>query len=167
MGALKMREVGVITLDTGTSSQTTELDAIDLSGAHYLKLDLKLTKADTGAGDLLNIHFQETSDRVTWNDRMRSPDFAGTLSPSATAPETWQQTLSAIQTLTAAEASYEPTGSAGATALSKDKVHHGPLLPPVRSSSGLQSAHRVFFEVTSATAADYEGTLRVLAWFPV
>lgn len=158
-----MRRVATITLDTGTSSVTTELDPIDLSGARFLLLDLKLTKADTGSGDLLNIHFQETSDRVTWNDRMRSPDFAGTLSPSATAPETWKQTLSAIQTLTAAEASYEPTGSAGATALAKDKVHNGPLLRPVKSSSGLQAAHRVFFEVTSATAADFEGTLIVWA----
>ena len=159
----RVRELQTITFDTGTSSVTTELDAIDLSGVQALILILNLTKADTGAGDILDIKFQETGDRVTWNTRARFPNFIGTLSPSATAPETYRMTINTRQDLSVGEEAYEPDGSAGATALTADQVIHGPLLSPVRSSTGKATAHRVVFTVTNATAADFEGIFSICA----
>lgn len=167
MTSKKLRRVFRYDFDTGVSTVTQQLDPIDLSGALSLVFDLKLTKADTDAGDILDVTFQETTDRVTWNNRLRFPNFLGDLSPSAGAPETYKMTLSCTRPLTVGEEAYEPTGSASATALAVDEVIHGPLLSPFRDSAGKQTAHRVVFTVTDAGAAnaDFEGNLTIWAEF--
>ena len=167
MGGHKLFKVFDQDFDTGTSSVTYELDPIDLSSALFCVITVILTKADTGAGDILDVSFQETEDRVTWNRRARFPNLIGTLTASATAPEKYQQTISSKQDLTTSEESYEPDGSAGATALAADTVIHGPLRRPVRGSTGKLTAHRVVLTVTNATAADFEGVLTVHAAFPL
>lgn len=167
MGGHKLYKVFDQDFDTGTSSVTYELDPIDLSTALFCVITVILTKADTGAGDILDISFQETEERVTWNRRARFPNFIGTLSPSSTAPEKYQLTISAKQVLQMSEEAYEPDGSAGATALAVDSVIHGPLRRPVRGSTGKLTAHRVVLTVTNATAADFEGTITVHCAFPL
>jgi hypothetical protein len=149
--------------DTGTSSVTYELPPLDLSMARAVIVHITLTKADTGAGDILDVKFQDRVDELTWNTRARMPLFLGTLSPSSTAPETYQQTIVGKHQLTTGEESHEPTGSAGATELAVDSVAHGPLKKFLRTSSGRKTAHRVVLVVTNGTAADFEGTIRVYA----
>ena len=85
---------------TGGSAITSELyPYLDLSALKAIVVVVSLTAAAEDAGDILDVALQETLDGVTWNDRCRFPQLLGNLSPSASAPETYQQTILALEDL--------------------------------------------------------------------
>lgn len=157
------------TLDTGTGSKTggsaitSELyPYLDLSALTALVVVVSLSEAAEDAGDILDVALQETLDGVTWNDRCRFPQLLGSLSPSASAPETYQQTILALEDLTAADYSFEPSGSAGGTRLVAGATRNGPFAPRRRTETGPAAAYRLYIEVTdSDDDGGFTGTITV------
>jgi hypothetical protein len=136
----------------GTTSQTDPLPLLDLSRVSALRFLFRITKADTDAGDTLEIRFQEKQDGTLdlWDTRLRSPTFLGTLSPSATAPEDYVMVLPCKQAMTAAETSFEPFTSAGAAEMAANSVRGGPLLGKYRPTNGMEPRHRLLLNVVDA-----------------
>ena len=151
----------------GGSDATTVLAALDLSRCQSLRGELTITKADTDAGDILDVKVQSLCrDGITWNTRMRFPEILGTLTASAADPTTYILNLVNRVPLETTEESYEATESAGAGAeIAKGSVKNGPFPAKIRSSLGLLPGWRVVVDVTDAgtTNADFEGTLFLIA----
>lgn len=164
------------TLATGAGSQTINVNCEhDLSRARAVILDIELTAADTDAGDTLNIRFQESlNGGTTWNTRARSIQFLGTLSPSASAPETYRLVMAADPPLITTDAAYEPGGSAGATEILAEAVVNGPFARINRPAAGSppgttarNPAHRINIAVVDADSdGNFAGTLRLLVDTP-
>lgn len=140
---------------TGAGTTITYLDLYDLSRSFENKSELILTTANTGAGDELDVKFQETSDGVQWNTRMRHTAMLGTLSPSSTAPESEILTILSLGPLPTTDQIREPTGSAGATELTAPGVIHGYLTGRMPDRT---PAYRVVMTVTETTSASFAGT---------
>jgi hypothetical protein len=138
----------------GSATQTDPFPLIDLSRASHLRFLFRLTKADTFLDDTMDIRFQERSDGTAadWDTRLRTPTYNGTMSPSAAAPTDYYMALPCKQAMTAAELSYEPTGSAGATEIAANSVRGGPLLGKYRPTNGLEARHRMKLDVTDDAA---------------
>lgn len=150
------------TLNTGAGTQsiTQAFDKFDLSYARAIVGKLTLTKADTDAGDLLDVYFEERTNTLTWNQRGRFEQVIGTASPTTSAPEERTIVISADVNLDTTEESYEDTGSLGGTSLSAGTVRNGPFMGKLYSGGAPVATHRVRIEVTDANAnADFEGTI--------
>lgn len=121
------RNIFSYTLASGAGSQTI-LSTIDhdLSRAEALRLRLNLTAAATDAGDTLNIRLQEYNGFV-WNTRARFPQYLGTATVSASAPESYEMTIPAQESISNSDKGYEPSGSAGATEILAGQVIPGPF----------------------------------------
>ena len=80
-----------IPVDTGAASgsktQTTNLDKLDLSRCKVIDVHVSLTTADTAALDTFDIFFDETHDGVTFDERLHSHQFTGDMTATAAAPE--------------------------------------------------------------------------------
>lgn len=157
------------TLDTGAGNQviTSNLNPGDYSQFDAIRLTARLTKADSDAGDSLDIRLQDCWDgdqaTPTWNDRIRLAAFTGDLSPSASAPEVQQGVIQKFGSLASTEEVSEPTGSAGASALTAATVVNGPFPGKVRSVLGPQPTWRLRIEVSgdADADADFEGVVEV------
>jgi hypothetical protein len=156
--------MGPRSFDTGASGQTVTLtyDPIDLTGMRSIVGYLNVTKADTDAVDTLDGVFQFTRDGSIWHSVAAWPQITGDMSPSSTAPEVRQFIAQNVPTeLTGA--SYEPTGSTGATALIAGSVRNQPFPGKIYSGGLWISAMRVVLTVVDADAdADFEGD--VVLW---
>ena len=152
------------TIGPGAATDLAELNEIDMSSFDCLEMWVKLTTADTDAGDELDVRLQCTTDRVVWHTRARSAAFLGSLSPSSTAPE--YQVLRICQTvdLSANEEVYEPDGSASATAVAVGQVVNGPFPGKYRDATlqKLMPNWRVRAALTDANSnASFVGTVEV------
>lgn len=150
-----------------TSTTTTNFDPVDFSGCKNISFRLELTTAATDAGDTLNTKVQCTWDKqTTWDDRARLPQYLGTATVSATAPETEELTVSRDAPLMGTEEVVEPSGSAGGTAASASTVRNGPFPPKQRNSTGLLANWRMVQTVVDAGSANahFAGNLRVTYW---
>jgi hypothetical protein len=164
--ALHTAKLFEYTLNTGVGTQTiTEtFDKFDLSRARAVIGKLTLTKADTDAGDLLDVYFEERTNTLTWNQRARFEQVLGSGSPTATDPEERTIVVSADVNLDTTEESYEDTGSLGGTALSAGTVRNGPFAGKLYSSGAPVATHRMRVVVTDAdNDADFEGTVAFYA----
>lgn len=163
--------IGPITFDTGAGGQTitTELPLLNLGRAETIALVLKVTKADTDANDTLDVYFDETFDRVTWDNRGRFQQITGDMSPSATAPEVRKLVISSRIALDATEESYETSGSAGGSDLAAGTVRNGPFAPIFRNTAGIAASHRLRFVVADPTGsnADFEGSVTLSITSPM
>jgi len=155
-----------VAFDTGPTSRTitTPLPPWDISGRLELQCILSVTKADTDAGDTLDVRVQFLlADGLTWNTVARFPAILGSDTPSATAPETRVLTVSNIP-LETTDVAYEPDGSAGGTVITADSVRNGPFPRKYRTSDGWQPSIRLQFAVTDADAdGDFEGQVLLMA----
>lgn len=150
-----------------SATQTDTLPLVDLSRCSHLRFMFRITVADTDAGDLLDIRFQEVAFGTVpgWDTRLRSPTFLGTLSPSASAPEDYYMILPCDTPLTGTDMSYEPTGSAGATDIVANSVRSGPLLGKYRPTNGLEARHRLKLDTTDAGAnSNATWTVQCVVW---
>lgn len=142
-------------LGTGTAEDTVEMPAFDWSRRQYLQMVVELEAAGVDAGDILEVYLEERAQDGKWNQRIRSEDFLGTLSPSASAPEVRRYTIVQDETLSGMEEAQEPTGSAGASSLTAGTVVNGPFPPRYRSAgAGTLTAWRVRFSQTNTSTAD-------------
>lgn len=162
-------DVVTYTLDTGAGTKQilVTLDAYNLSRCECLELIIKLTKADTAGGDTLDVYLEETVTRaVTWDQRVHSHQFIGTMSPSTTAPEVRRYRVQADTVLNTSDSAYETTGSAGSSDIAAGSVRHGPFAPPYNgTNNALTAVHRIRIEqVQGGVAADFEGTITLRAW---
>ena len=161
---LKSRKVFSYDFNTGAGAQTiTQEIELDLSLCKCLLVELKVTKADTDAGDTLDVELQDTTDRVAWHRRIRFTAVTGDLSPSATAPIYRRATINQVIDLAATEEVYTPDGSAGATALIAGTVINGPFPGKVASAGvGVLNSWRVSLTVVDADSdADFEGQVSI------
>lgn len=150
----------------GSATTTQNLDLIDLSRLKWIRLELEFTGVGTAdAGDTLDVSLQEASDDTTptWDTRAAFPQLTGAMTVSAAAPE-----KRVIQwwcmggPITATDASYEPSGSAGAAALAAGAFIPGPLKGKRYASGGQVARHRIAMTVSDADAdAQFTATLRV------
>jgi hypothetical protein len=164
-----------IAFDTGAAAgdlvQTTNLDPLDLSRCKCIDMFISLTTADAAADDLFDIVLDETFDGVTWNERMHSAQFAGSLTATTTAPETYSMRCSAHVNLDTTEEAGEPSGSAGGTALAAGTVRNGPFAPKRHNDEApwtLQPTHRLRY-VTDDDDDDarFAGTVTLVFHSPV
>lgn len=160
--------VAKYTLDTGPGSQTLLVPIdVDLSRGDEILIELELTKAQTDAGDTLDVRLQDCTSLTTaevWNTRARFAQFIGTVTVSAAAPEVRRLALQAYGTLPDTEEAYEPSGSAGAAEIAAGTVLNGPF-PGVRrlSAGGRKQSWRLKIDVVDADSdGDFEG--RITVW---
>lgn len=154
----------IVAFDTGVGSQTLnyELGQLNLGNADWMKATVKLTKADTDAGDTCDIYLQDRGPAGIWNDRIHFTQLLGTLSPTSNAPEVLEATLQQAGTLSDDEEESEPSGSAGASRLTAGTVRNGPF-PGQYYANGVRGASwRVQVVVVDAdNDADFEGSVFV------
>ncbi len=153
-------------LAVGTANTRTELPPIDLSAAEFIRMELVLTTAGTDAIDTLDVYLQEASDDVTptWDDRAHFRQYIGTVTVTAAAPEKQIIQFWCTGVITATDASYEPSGSAGASRLAAGAFIPGRMAGLRRTSLGRQPRHRISFEQVDADSdANFQGTLHV--WY--
>lgn len=141
-----------------TADTSTNFDPLDWSGSKNLLFRLELTAAGTGAGDLLDVYIESSSDgQITWDQRARFERFLGTATVSALAPEVREVTITQGPVLGGTEEMLEPTGSAGASGLLASTLQNRPF----PSKNGPNATWRARFDVTSATSPTFSGNLRV------
>lgn len=162
---------------SGAGTTYQSLNPVDLSHTKELLVEIKLTTANTDAGDTLEVTLQDCSDAtfavlptgsVGWNSRARSNTFLGTLSPSATTPEYYRMSVQQLVELSAIEESYEPTGSVGATEIAVGSVINGPFPATIRAASGLKEVTRIpnwrlRFVTAQTGTASFAGTVTIHA----
>ena len=160
---------------SGAGTTFQSLNAIDLSHARELFVEIKLTTTNTDAGDTLEVTLQDCSDATFavlptgtagWNSRARSNTFIGTLSASASAPEYYRMSIQQLVDLAATEESYEPTGSTGATEIAVGSVLNGPFPATIRAALGTAGVTRIpnwrlRFVTAQTNAASYIGTVTI------
>lgn len=150
-------------LAAGTAITNVELPAYDLSRARAVEMVVDLTGVGAAeAGDTLDIYLQEADDDVTptWDDRVHMPQFLGSMTVSAAAPERRIVTFACYSLVPTADASYEPSGSAGGSRLAAGGYIQRPLKGRRRTSLGSQARHRFRFEQADANAnAAFAGTV--------
>lgn len=162
---------------TGAVTTYQSLNAVDLSHARELLVEIKLTTANTDAGDTLEVTLQDCSDAtfavlptgtVGWNSRAKSTTFLGTLSPSVTTPEYYRMSVQQLVDLAATEESYEPSGSVGATDIAVGSVVNGPFPATIKAALGTKETTRISnwrlrFVTAQTNAASFIGTVVIHA----
>lgn len=165
--ALHTTKLFQYTFDTGTGTKTItqDLDKFDLSLAKALICRLFVTKADTDAGDILDVYIEERSNIVSWDPRGRFAQVLGDLSPSVSAPEELKLVISADVNLDTTEEAYEPSSPLGPALLLPGTVRNGPFAGKLYSGGLRVATHRVRLEVTEASTAnaDFEGNVTIEA----
>ena len=140
------------TLGPGSSTSFVSLNPVDLSHARELLVEIKVTTADTDAIDTLDVRLQDCSDitfaqlptgTAGWNDRARAQAFTGDMSPTTAAPEYYRLSVQQLVDIAATEEAYEPSGSAGASALTAGSVLNGPFPGTLRGALGVKEATRI------------------------
>lgn len=154
------------TLNVGPGSATSLIacDPLDYSKYHALTLRASLTTTDTDALDTCSLRLEVTADPVTpvWDTRVRLEDFTGTMSASATAPETLRGACRNSDYVSSVDSEYEETGSASATELTAGAVRHGPFYPPVHSGTVNLPTARIKCVLTDAdNDASFIGTVQL------
>jgi hypothetical protein len=140
------------TLGPGNSVSYVSLNPVDLSHARELLVEIKVTTANTDAGDSLDVRLQDCSDLLAaqnptavpgWNDRARSQPFTGDMSPTTTAPEYYRMSIQQLVDIAATEEAYEPSGSLGGSAIPVGSVINGPFPGTLRGRLGVKEATRI------------------------
>jgi hypothetical protein len=154
----------------GTKTEYENLDKFDLTRTKAIDIHVKLTTADTDAGDTFDIYLEETFDAVSWDERWRSHRFTGDMSPSATAPETREYILWGHTVTDVDDEIYESTGSAGGSSLAAGTVRHGPFAPKLPSTTAPfrgQVTHRLRYDTTDADSnARFTGVVTLVFHSP-
>ena len=161
-----------ISFDTGAGTQTITQNLptyLDLSSCTSILLQAVCTKADTDAGDLLDIFLDSRDKGGFWRERVHmgvlsaSATFIGSSSPTTTDPEIRDAYLQQYGTLTDSEESDEVSGSAGASSLAVGVVRNGGFPGQYQSAGVGGPSWRVRFVVTESgtSNADFEGTLYI------
>lgn len=153
-------------LAAGTANTNQNLEAYDLSRARAVEMVVDLTGVGAAeAGDTLDIYLQEADDDVTptWDDRIHMPQFIGSMTVSAAAPERRIVRFTCFgAAVSTSDSSYEPSGSAGAAHIAAGAWITGPLKGRRRTSLGSQARHRFRFEQVDANAnAAFAGTVNL------
>lgn len=155
-------------IGNGSGSLEVSLTEIDLSRAERIEMEVKLTKADVDAGDLLTIYLRGRFQAGVWDDRIASHQFTGDMSPTTANPETRRYSVAQETALTAAEEAAEPSGSTGASRLTAATVRNGPFPGKFRvkgAGGSTSNAWQLYFDQTNAGTvnADFEGTVYIYA----
>ncbi len=153
------------TLASGTANTRVDIEYLDLSHAKWIRLEVELTARGSGAdaADTLSIYLQESSDDATptWDDRARMLGFTADMTVSAAAPEKRFLEFWTDGIITAPDASYEPSGSAGASRLAAGAFLPGPLKGK-RRVQARAPRHRISYEVVDADSdSTFTGTTRI------
>lgn len=138
-----------------SASLDQNLDPYDLSRCPVLMSQLILTGEAVGAGDTLDVHFQETPDGIQWNSRMRHTLQLGNAGATPAAPRSEEIMLyTRGWPVASPDTVVTPSGSAGATPLPAGSVRHGVLLGrrPLRAPT-----YRVHFVVAGAGPPAFTG----------
>lgn len=145
--------IGAKSFDTGAASggQTITLtyDPIDLSCYSRMLGELKVTTADTDAGDTLDSVIQFTRDGSVWNSVAAWDQILGSMSPTEIRHVVLQQPTSEMAST---EQAYEPTGSGGATALVAGSVRNSPFPGKIYLNNLWIAAFRVVLTVVDANS---------------
>lgn len=148
---------------SGSKTQTTNLDPFDLSRTEVIDVWISLTTADTDAGDTFEVVFEETMDGVTWDERLHSHQFLGSMTASTTAPEVRRYRIYGHTVTDVPDEIYETSGSAGGGALAAGAVRHGPFVPKLSATAAPfrgQTTHRFrFVTVDTDVDAQFTGTV--------
>lgn len=159
MGTLASRNVFDYAFGPLTADTTVSMNPYDLSHAEALVCELIVSAAATAAGDILDVRIQNTFDGTYWNTVIRFDAILG----NVTEPEIRRATVNQVVDLASTEEQYETTDSTGATDISAGTVRNGPFPPPYKTAAGRQPNWRVFFDITSASAPSFTGTLKIAA----
>lgn len=155
-----------IPFDTGAGTQNLNypLGKLALDGCDWIRATLELTKADTDAADTMDVFLQERGPVGVWDDRIHFSQVIGTLSPSASVPETLKAALQQAGTLSDTEEQNEPSGSAGASHITAGTVVNGPFPGSFYDATTRQrdASWRIRIEVVdSDNDADFEGNVHI------
>ncbi len=150
---------------TVTASTDVNLDAIDLSRADSLYMEVQLSSAPGAvSGDTCNVYLQSRGRSGVWNDRIAIDQLLGNMSSGEVRDATL---LKQATTLATTEKEGEPSGSTGASRLTAGTVRQGafPGLYRIKGTpgqgAGTFTAWRVDFVVVSSSAPSFPLKIRI------
>lgn len=168
---MALRQVHTYAFDTGTGSQTitNDLPPFDMSWADIIQATLVVTKADTDAGDTLNVYLQSRDQSGVWKDRIAFTQVLGNLSPSAGSPKVYDAAIQKFQDLSDDEEEKEVAPGSTGSHITAGTVVNGPF--PGRYMAGEDPPYtgwRLVLDVVDADAdGDFEGSIYINADCPI
>lgn len=156
--------------DTGAASGdrtiTQNLDPFDLSRVEWLDFQLTLTTLDAAGDDLFDLFFEEF-DGVGWDQRLRSHQLSGDMSPT----EKRRYRISTRTAIDTSDEAYEISSSQGASDIPAGQVRNGPFvpkLPGTTPTAPLSPTHRIRIVIDdNDNDARFAGNLTIMAVSPV